>query len=104
MLIIYKLVQYSFMELNVVKEDEKSLLLECRGETITLTEALREHLWDVKSVTEAAQIKEHPYLAEPKIFVRVSQGSPVEALEKATENILEELEDFEKSFKEALKH
>jgi DNA-directed RNA polymerase subunit L len=92
------------MELNVVKKDEKSLLIECRGETSTLTEALREHLWNVKGVVESAEIKEHPYLAEPKIFVKVSQGSPAEALEKAVENILEEVEKFEKAFKEELKH
>ena len=92
------------MELNVVKQDEKTLLLECRGETVTLTEALREYLWDNKSVLESAQIKEHPYLSEPKIFVKVSRGSPAEALEKASESILQDVEEFKKTFKEALKH
>lgn len=91
------------MELNIVKQEEKSLLLECRGETLTLTEALREHLWSIKAVVESAQIKEHPYLSEPKIFVKVSHGSPSEALGKAAENILEEVKEFKKAFKEALK-
>jgi DNA-directed RNA polymerase subunit L len=91
------------MELNVVKQDKETIMLECRGETVTLTEALREYLWENASVVEAAQIKEHPYLAEPKIFVKVSRGSPVDVLENASENIIKDIDNFKKAFKEALK-
>ena len=91
------------MQLKVVKEDDKTLLLETQGETVTLTNALREELWEDKAVTEAAQIKEHPYLAEPKIFVKVSRGSPRTALEKAAERIADKAREFREEFKKALK-
>ena len=91
------------MELKKVKEDEKTLLVEAVGESFTLTNAIREYLWDDKSVSEAAQIKENPYLSQPKIFVKTYRGSPVTALEKAAEKIVEDAKEFRQKFKEALK-
>jgi DNA-directed RNA polymerase subunit L len=91
------------MELKKVKEDSKTLLLEVVGETFTVTNALREQLWEDKSVSEAAQIREHPYLSQPKIWVRTERGSPVAALEKAAEKISELAKEFREEFKKALK-
>jgi len=91
------------MELKKLKEDDKTMLVEVVGESFTLTNTIREYLWDDKSVSEAAQIKEHPYLSQPKIFVKTDRGSPVTALEKATEKIIEDTEEFKQKFKEALK-
>ncbi|MEM5794048.1 MAG: DNA-directed RNA polymerase subunit L [Candidatus Aenigmatarchaeota archaeon] len=91
------------MELRVIKKDEKTLELEVRGETYTLTNLLREELWNDKSVIESAQIKEHPYLSEPKIFVKVSRGSPETALEKACDRLISKLEELKEEFKKALK-
>lgn len=91
------------MELKVVKQDEKTLIVEVKGETFTLTNLVRESLWEDKSVSEAAQIKEHPYLAEPKIFVNVSRGSPKVALEKSSERLIEQTKEFGEKFKKELK-
>ena len=91
------------MELKKLKEDDKTMLVEVVGESFTLTNTIREYLWDDKSVSEAAQIKEHPYLSQPKIFVKTDRGSPVTALEKATEKIIEDTKEFKQKFKEALK-
>jgi DNA-directed RNA polymerase subunit L len=91
------------MELKVVKEDKNSILLEVIGETFTLTNVLREELWEDKNVSEAAQVKEHPYLAEPKIWVKVKEGSPIDALEKAAERAIKQAKEFEEKFKQALK-
>lgn len=91
------------MELKKVKEDEKTVLIEAKGESFTLTNALREYLWDDKSVSEAAQIKEHPYLSQPKIFVKTYRGSPLTALEKASEKIVDDAKEFKQKFKDALK-
>jgi DNA-directed RNA polymerase subunit L len=91
------------MELKKVKEDSKTLLLEVAGETFTVTNALREQLWEDKSVSEAAQIREHPYLSNPKIFVVTKRGSPIDALERAAEKIVEEAKEFSAEFKKALK-
>jgi len=91
------------MELKKIKEDEKTLLVEAVGESFTLTNAVREYLWDDKSVSEAAQIKEHPYLSQPKIFVKTDRGSPVTALEKASEKLVDDAKEFKQKFKDALK-
>jgi DNA-directed RNA polymerase subunit L len=91
------------MELKIVKEDEKTLFLETPGETYTLTNTIREELWNDKNVSEAADIKEHPYLAEPKIFVRVSKGSPKTALENAAERVADKAKEFKEEFKKAFK-
>lgn len=91
------------MELKVVKEDDKMIFLETSGETYTLTNVIREELWKDKNVSEAADVKEHPYLAQPKIFVKVSRGSPREALAKAAERVSEKAKEFREEFKKALK-
>lgn len=91
------------MELKKIKEDDKTLLLEVSGETYTLTNAVKDYLWDDKSISESAQIKEHPYLSQPKIFVKTSKGTPVTALEKATEKLIEDTKEFKQKFKDALK-
>lgn len=91
------------MELKVVKQDDKILVLEVSGETVTVTNALRGELWEDENVKEAAHIKEHPYLAEPKVFVRTSRGKPQTALKKATDRIIKQTEEFAAEFKKAMK-
>ena len=91
------------MELKKVKEDDKTLLVETVGETFTVTNAIRETLWEDGSVSEAAQIREHPYLSHPKIFVKTSRGSPAAALEKAAEKIESQAKEFQEQFKKAVK-
>ena len=91
------------MELKVLKDEDKTLLLEIRGESVTVTNLLREELWNDSSVSEAAQIKEHPYLSEPKVFVKVSRGTPQTALKKACERIIKKSQEFREEFKKALK-
>jgi DNA-directed RNA polymerase subunit L len=92
------------MELKVVKQDDETLALEVVGETITVTNALRSELWEDDNVSEAAQIKEHPYLAQPKVFVKTSRGKPQTALDKAAERIIKQTEEFTEEFKKALKN
>ncbi|MEM7821557.1 MAG: RpoL/Rpb11 RNA polymerase subunit family protein [Candidatus Aenigmatarchaeota archaeon] len=91
------------MELKKVKEEEKTIVLEMVGESLTLANLIREDLWKDENVTEAAYIKEHPYLSEPKIFVKVNRGNPINALEKACNRIISQLNEFREKFKEALK-
>ena len=91
------------MELRVVKKEDKGLVIEVQGETIGFINAIREELWNDKSVLEAAFRKEHPYLAEPKIIVKTSRGEPEDALEKACERLIEKLEEFKEKFKEEIK-
>lgn len=91
------------MELNVVKQEDNTLILEVPGETVTVTNVLRGELWEDSNVNEAAQIKEHPYLAQPKIFIKTSRGKPQTALDKAATRVMKQAEDFSESFKKAAK-
>lgn len=91
------------MELKVIKEDEHTILVELPGQTVSFVNLLRSELWKDKSVTEAAYIKEHPYLSQPKIFVRTSRGSPKVALEKAAAGIVEQAKEFKEEFKKVTK-
>jgi DNA-directed RNA polymerase subunit L len=90
------------MELVKIKGDEKSALIEVKEETFTLTSALEEQLWEDKNVSEAASFREHPYLSEPKIWVKVKRGDVKEALEKAIEDLIETTKEFREKFKKAL--
>lgn len=91
------------MQLKVLREDEKTLVLEVGGETVTFTNLLRKELWQDKSVSEASQKKEHPYVGEEKILVKTSRGSPRTALEKAATRIVDQAKEFGEEFKRALK-
>jgi len=91
------------MELKVIKEDEHSILVELPGQTVSFVNLLRSELWKDKTVTEAAYIKEHPYLSQPKIFVRTNKGSPKVALEKAAAGIVEQAKEFKEEFKKSVK-
>lgn len=87
------------MELNVVKQDEKRLVIETKGESISFVHMIKDELWKDSSVKEAAAIKEHPYLAQPKILVAVSRGTPKTALEKASDSIAKQAKEFKDKFK-----
>jgi len=91
------------MEVKVLEQGDKKLVLEVAGETVTLTNLLREELWNDSSVSEAAHIKEHPYLSEPKIFVQMSRGNPALALKKASKRLIGQIEEFREEFKKSLK-
>ncbi|MFH1622965.1 MAG: RpoL/Rpb11 RNA polymerase subunit family protein [Candidatus Aenigmatarchaeota archaeon] len=91
------------MELKAVKESDDTLLLEVKGESVTVTNVVTGELWNDENVKEAAHIKEHPYLEEPKIFVKVSKGKPVTALDKAAERVIKQTEEFSEAFKKAVK-
>lgn len=91
------------MELKKLKEEDNKTLVEVIGETFTVTNAIREELWKDNSVSEAAQVREHPYLSNPKIFVAMKRGSAENALEKASDRLVEQAKEFSAEFKKALK-
>jgi len=90
------------MEIRKIKGDDKQLLIEIPGESFTLTSPLEEELWSDPSVSEAAQIREHPYLSEPRIWVKVSSCTAIKALQKASNNLLKKINEFKEKFKKAI--
>jgi len=93
------------MELKIVKFDEekKEALVEVEGGTIGFVNLLRDELWKDPNVLEAAWVQEHPYLSEPKIYVRVSRGNPLTALEKASKGIEKKSVELFETFQSSLK-
>jgi DNA-directed RNA polymerase subunit L len=92
------------MELNKVKEDSNMIEIELKGESVGFANLLKEELWNDKNVDEVAYVKEHPYMAEPKIYVKMKgKSNPRTALERAVKRLQVKLKDLEKEFKRALK-
>jgi len=91
------------MEVKITKEEKDTILVELGGETISFANLLRQESWSDKSTSEAAHMKEHPYLSQPKVFVKSGRGSPREILEKSAERIADQTKEFKEEFKKALK-
>ncbi len=85
------------MEVKSVKEESDTLLVELKGDTIGFANLIREELWNDENVSEAASFKEHPYMAEPKIFVKMKgRTKPEKALKDAASRIQSKLKELEK--------
>jgi len=93
------------MEISVVKQDDEksTLIIETPDESVAFCNLVRSELWEDKGVSEAAFIKEHPYLEKPKIFVKTSHGKPQTAIEHAAGRLEKQAADFGAEFKKALK-
>lgn len=92
------------MELIKIREDNDIIEVELRGESVGFVNLIKEELWNDKNVDEAAYIKEHPYMAEPKIYIKMKRKSSSRvALQRAVKRLNVKLKDLEKEFKRALK-
>lgn len=86
-----------------MEQEDKKLIIEIPGESVTLTNVISDELWNDKNIEEAAHLKDHPYLSQPKIFVKVNSGSPITALDKAATRVVDRILEFREEFKRALK-
>ena len=91
------------MQLNVIKKDKTLLEVEVKGESVGFVNLVKEELWNDKGVDEVAHIKEHPYMDEPKLYVKTKRKKPKGVIKNAIERIKVQTKDFEKEFKRALK-
>ncbi|MCX8190858.1 MAG: hypothetical protein N3D78_01560 [Candidatus Aenigmarchaeota archaeon] len=90
------------MEIVKIKGNSDTALLELRGETFTLASLLEEELWENKNVSEAASFREHPYLSEVKLWVKVKKGEVADALTETVEGLLKKVEELKKVIKKSL--
>ncbi len=92
------------MELTTKKQEKNLLELEIKGESIGFINLIKEEMWNDKSVEETASVKEHPYMSEPKLYVKMSGSSnPVVAIEKANKRIIAQVDELKGEFERALK-
>lgn len=92
------------MEVKKLKEDKNILILEILDGGIGFANLIKEELWRDKGVDEAASIKEHPYMAKPKIYVKMKGNkNPKLALMKATKRLQVMVKDLKGEVERALK-
>ena len=71
------------MEINIIEDKKKRLVFELKGEGHTLCNALREELWNDKSVTISAYNISHPLVGIPTFIIETSSKNPKKALKSA---------------------
>lgn len=80
------------MEVKLIAKDKESIEVEIPGETETLFEPLRSALLRNPKVKIATYHAEHPWFDAKRLYVKVSDGKPAEALQAAAREILDELD------------
>jgi len=86
------------MNIKVLEEDKEKLVIEFEDETETITHLLATQVWIEGG--EAAAIREHPFVENPKLVIMGS--NPRKLLEKASAALEEQCDEFKEEFKRAL--
>ena len=86
------------MNIKVLEDSKEKLFIEFEDETETITNLLATQVW--KEDGEAAAVREHPFIENPKIVVMGSNSKKL--LGKASTAIEEQCEEFKEEFKRAL--
>ena len=91
------------MELEVISSDKNSLEFYLQGERHTFSNLLKSRLLEDKDVEMVSYMLEHPTSTKSRFILKTSGKTPKKAIEDAAKKIEEELEEFEKLAKKALK-
>ena len=92
------------MEVKKIKDDNGVWMLELERESKTFANLISEELWNDKNVLEVAAIKEHPYMEEPKLFLKMKgKCKHPKALKDAAKRLEVKVKDFEKEFSRTFK-
>lgn len=86
------------MEIKTIKKTAKELELEITGETETILNPITEVLLNYKEVDYASYMAEHPESNKRRLYIRVSNGKPVDILKKAVKYLQDEIKTFSKDF------
>lgn len=81
------------MEIKLLSKTADSVEVEIPGENETLFEPLRSALLRNPKVKIATYHADHPWFDSKRLFLRVSDGDPVEALRLAATSLHDELGD-----------
>ena len=86
------------MNIKVLEDSKEKLLIEFEDETETITNILATQVW--KEGGEAAAVREHPFIENPKLVVMGSNSKKL--LEKASVALQEQCDEFKEEFKRAI--
>ncbi|MBT3720802.1 DNA-directed RNA polymerase subunit L [archaeon] len=88
------------MEINILEDKKKRLVFELKGEKHTLCNAVRDELWNDKSVTVSAYNISHPLVGVPKFIVETDgKKEPKKALKDAIARLKKKNNDLAKEVK-----
>jgi DNA-directed RNA polymerase subunit L len=89
------------MKINKVKDTKEMLHVELEGETHTLANAVREELYEDKSVEGAAYMVKHPLVSNPELIVKGK--NPKKSLKDAAGRLSKKSKEFRDAFKKTAK-
>ncbi len=87
------------MEINILEDKKKRLVFELKGEGHTLCNALREELWNDKSVTVSAYNISHPLIGIPTFIIETNGKAPKKSLKDAITRLKKKNSDLRKQIK-----
>ncbi len=82
------------MELTILNKTEKEINIKVAGETHTLLNLLKTNLLKNKHVEIATYDIKHPTISDPVLFVRTDGSDPIEAIKKASRDVIAECDEF----------
>ena len=80
------------MELEIIEDEPKSIILEFRGADRGIADVIKDRLLLNKDVEFAGVVKEHPEIGMPRLVVKA--GKPKAAVLKAVEEVQAEMKEF----------
>ncbi|MGC8994196.1 MAG: DNA-directed RNA polymerase subunit L [Pyrobaculum sp.] len=86
------------LQIEILRLDNSYLEIKARGDTYTLFSPLVEYLSNDPDVEYVQFDVDHPLQENVYFKVKVRRGSPLEAVQRAVNAILSDLEELEKSF------
>jgi len=86
------------ISIDVARLDESYLEFKAKGETYTLFSPLVEYLSKDPDVEYVQFDVDHPLQENVTFKVKVRRGNPLDAVKRAVEAILRDLEELEKGF------
>ena len=82
------------MDLKIIKKSAKEIELEIIGENETILNPITEVLLKNNDVEYASYMSDHPDSKKRKLFIRIKQGKPEDALKKAVKQLEDEIKTF----------
>lgn len=90
------------MEIKTIESSKSILEIEVLDENETLLNPLKVKLLSDDDVELAEYIIEHPFLSNPKVYVRTKKGEPIAAVKRALKALTKEYKDLEKALDAAV--
>jgi len=89
------------MQVEKLEKSADSILISIKGIDEGLLHAFKERLGKDKSVTLANYFKNHPFLNDPELLVKISSGKPQSALKRTAKAMANDYAKMKKLFLKA---